>query len=84
MEQPINENYFRRLAREEALKVLNEKRGAEDEWLTVPQVAEIAKQSPGVVYDAIRSGALPADRISPRRIRVRRSRVFEWKKGLGA
>jgi excisionase family DNA binding protein len=73
------ENYVRRLAREEAEKLWDEKAIAfADEWMTVQETAGNFGVSTWTVYEAIKRGQLAAYRPYPRVISIRRSDAERW------
>ena len=48
------------------------------ELLTVPEVAAMLGIQRERAYNMVRDGEIPAIRLSPRRIRVRKSALNEW------
>jgi excisionase family DNA binding protein len=54
------------------------------EILTVEEAAALLRIEVKTLYDAIREGRVPHQRVSPRRIRLSRSALLEWVAGKRA
>lgn len=55
----------------------NERNLEAQEFLTIPQAAEILGVHKNTVWTRVREGSLPAVRISPRLVRIRKSDLIQ-------
>ena len=51
--------------------------------LTPKEARQLLRCSRGVFYQGVRTGTIPAIRLSPRKIIIPRQRFMEWLKGGG-